>query len=571
MTGTFLFLTRRSMRNRAARRIRRLRQPRYVAGLVVGLGYLYWAVLRNQFGAAREGSSLLSRPDIASALPAVAAAVGLVLWLVVLVAWFWPSSGPPLKFSAAEVQFFYTAPVTRRQLLHYKLLRSQLGVALGVLLASVLSGALAAASAGRWTLLVGALVLFSTLRLHLLGVSLARATLGAGVSSVPVRAWLPPAVMAVLSALIVAPVVVRGSELLSLGGARLAGRLLVLVQAPPASAGLWPFTSLVAPVLAPPTIPFLVALAPALALLALNYWWVLQSDAVLGDAVSATERQLAGGRRRLRLPAAGARKPPFRLAPVGPAETALLWKNLILLGRYASARGILRVLATVAILSTVVATSRAAGVLASLGLALAGFIVLIGPHMVRNDLRHDMTRLALLKTWPVRGWSLVLGELLAPTVLLTLFAWTSLAVALAASNGLGLRWASFGERAALSLAAVALAPALIAAQLLIQNTAVVLFPGWIPTGASRPRGIEAMGQQMLMLALTMLTLLVGVLPAAVVAGASAVVFYAVAGIPGLVPAAFLFAAILLLEGSLVVMFLGRLLERTEPAHVEAEE
>jgi hypothetical protein len=569
VTGTFLFLTRRSMRNRAARRIRRLRQPRYVAGLVVGLGYLYWAVLRNQFAAAREGSSLLSKPVIASALPAVVAAVGLVLWLVVLVAWFWPSSEPPLKFSAAEVQFFYTAPVTRRQLLHYKLLRSQLGVALGVLLASALSGALAAASAGRWTLLVGALVLFSALRLHLLGVSLARATLGAGVSSVPVRAWLPPAVMAVLSALIVAPMVVRGSELLSLGGARLVGRLLVLVQAPPASAGLWPFTSLVAPVLAPPTIPFLVALAPALALLGLNYWWVLQSDAVLGDAVSATERQLASGRRRL--PAPGARRPPFRLAPVGPAETALLWKNLILLGRYASARGILRVLALVVVLSTVVATSRAAGALASLGLALAGFIVLIGPYMVRNDLRHDMTRLALLKTWPVRGWSLVLGELLAPTVLLTLLAWTSLAVALAASGGLGVRWASFGERAALSLAAVSLAPALIAAQLLIQNTAVVLFPGWIPTGASRPRGIEAMGQQMLMLAGTLLALVVGVLPAAAIAGALGFVLYRLAGIAGLIPAALLFVLVLFLEAAVAIIALGHVLERTEPSQVDGGE
>jgi hypothetical protein len=404
VTGTFVFLTRCSMRNRALHRLRRLREPRYLAGLFVGLGYLYWALLRNQFAAAREGSALLSEPGVVSALPSVVAALGLVLWLVVLIAWLWPSSEPPLKFSGAEVHFFYPAPVTRRQILHYKLLRSLLGVGLGVLVTSAFSGAIVTAIAGRWTLLLGAFVLFSTLRLHLLGVALARAALREGRAAVPARAWLPPALMAVLTGLIAAPVVVNASGLLSLQGARLAGRLLALAQSLPASIGLWPFAALVAPVLAPPTRAFLVAMAPALVLLAMNYWWVLQSDAVLGDAAAAGEARQAAGRRRAASPAA--RRPPFRLAPTGPPETALLWKNLILLGRYATPRTAVRVLVPLLILCVAVATSRAAGVLASLALVLTGFLVLIGPYMVRNDLRHDMTRLALLKTWPVPagGW-----------------------------------------------------------------------------------------------------------------------------------------------------------------------
>ena len=46
--------------------------------------------------------------------------------------------------------------------------------------------------------------------------------------------------------------------------------------------------------------------------------------------------------------------------------------------------------------------------------------------------------------------------------------------------------------------------AILLAQLVIQNGTVILFPGWIPTGPTRPRGIEAMGQQMLMFAGTIL-------------------------------------------------------------------
>ena len=49
----------------------------------------------------------------------------------------------------------------------------------------------------------------------------------------------------------------------------------------------------------------------------------------------------AAGARSARADARGARRGvrrPFRLAPEGPAESAILWKNLILLGRYASLR-----------------------------------------------------------------------------------------------------------------------------------------------------------------------------------------------------------------------------------------
>ena len=90
MTWAFLYLTARSLRNRVAARLRRLRQPRYLAGLVAGLAYLYLFILRHQVRAVRRGDFTVD-PQFASIAPAVLVAGGLLLWVVSLAA----GSGPP--------------------------------------------------------------------------------------------------------------------------------------------------------------------------------------------------------------------------------------------------------------------------------------------------------------------------------------------------------------------------------------------------------------------------------------------------------------------------------------------
>jgi hypothetical protein len=378
----------------------------------------------------------------------------------------------------------------------------------------------------------------------------------------------------VLSALVLAPFAVHARDLWRLGAGagwppRFGALALEIARSEPAAIGLWPFTSLIAPIMAPPGRAFLLALVPAVSLLALNYWWVLQSDAVLGDAAVAAERKQAGASRRLAKPVA--RRAPFRLAPTGRPEFALLWKNLILLGRYASVRMVVQILLPIVIMSVAFGSTQAGGALAWIALLAAGFFTLLGPYTMRNDLRQDMPRLTVLKAWPVSGTSLLVGELLAPAVVLSVMAWTSLAAAFMLSGGLGWGWASSADRLVLALVAALAAPVVIGAQLLIQNAAVVLFPGWVPTGAARSRGIEAMGQQMLMFAGTLLALIIGVLPAAAVSVLVGFVLYALAGMAGLIPAGVLFVAVLLVEGGLLAVLLGHVLERTEPSQVEGDE
>src|SRR5579871_2400370 len=171
MTGAFFYLTGRSFLNRVRVRLRRLREPRYLIGLSVGILYFYGVMFR-------PGSSTHVRttPMTASLLATVAdpviALASVVLLVVVALAWLWPSSSKAIAFTRAEVQFLFPAPLTRRQLLNYKLIRSQAASLVGSFFVTVVlrPGTLTSA----WTVVTGMWLLFGILNLHFTGVALAR-------------------------------------------------------------------------------------------------------------------------------------------------------------------------------------------------------------------------------------------------------------------------------------------------------------------------------------------------------------------------------------------------------------
>jgi hypothetical protein len=567
VTGAFLYLTGCSNKNRVLRRLRRLREPRYLTGLVVGLVYLYWFIFRNQMRSARhQGEGLAA---FASFAPDIVAIGALALWALALAAWLWPFGSRTWTFSGAEVHFFFTAPVTRRALLNYKLLRSQLGLLFGVAIAALFSGAARAAALGRWSFVLGGWLLFATIYLHVLGANLTKGSLRAPGSKVPSLAWASAAVMLLVSSAVVGTYAVQAPALMSRPPGEALRGIVAASRTGIAALALWPFVAVISPMFAAGPSAFLRALIPALAVVAANYWWVLTSDAQLEQAAAAAERRPTSGRRGLPTPVV--RAAPFELAPLGRLETAILWKNTILFGRYVSVATLVRVLIPVVVLAAVIGLNQKGGSLAPLALMFAGFTTLLGPYSVRNDLRMDLPRLPVLKTWPINGRELLIGELLAPTLVLSVAVWFLLAVAFALAPTWNAGPVDTLGRAAVAIAGAVLAPMLIVGQLIIQNAAVVLFPAWIVTGGARARGVEAMGQRMLMMAGTLLSLAVGVLPAAAVAAGLGWLFYLLLGWPGVVPAAIVFAGILLVEAALVLTWLGRVLERTEPAQVEAVE
>ncbi len=563
----FLYLTACSIKNRVLARFRRLRQPRYLVGAVVGIAYLYLVFFRR----ARPGRGVRrgAAGIPAGVLPSLQLAGTFVLWAVVVARWVVPASTQPLKLSGAERDLLLTAPMTRRRITRYKLLRSELAVLLssGLMLVVAWRSVESALS-----FLVGTFLLFTAARLHLLGVALTRGARlsGAGgrrdLATTAATAVVAVSTAGALRALVPGLIAFARTHDVARAAA-LVGQIAVT---PPASIALLPFTLAVKPVFAASLPELLAAGLPALALVALNYWWVLHAQDRADLSAAATEQETVAGKRT---PSQAVRRPaPFGLAPRGPAEWAIVWKNLIMLGRYASAATLLRLSIPLVVVSAILSVAlrgNFANAAAPFAAALACGLTLIGPYIFRNDLRQDMLQLSLLKTWPVSGERLLWGEILSPwlvnSVLVCVGVVVTAALALAVPPA-RLPWAA---RLSLGGSALILFPALTLAQTVVQNAAVVLFPGWVAIGPSRPRGVEAMGQGMLMFAGSALLLALGILPGVLVGGVVGFFGYRLAGWFAVVPASAIVAGLLLVETIAAVHLLGAALDRTDPTAVEA--
>ncbi|RKG79135.1 ABC transporter permease, partial [Corallococcus exercitus] len=163
------FLWVRTWRNRVVRQVQRLKRPRYLLGAAVGLAYLYSLVGRSVFV---QGTGRAVSPN-ARLFAEFSLEVSVLATLVT--AWVLGTDRPALTFTQTEVQTFFSAPVTRQALLHYKLLRGLLSAMLAALAATLFVGRFTSPRPELFFL--GAALAMGTLYLH-------------GTAASFVRAWL---------------------------------------------------------------------------------------------------------------------------------------------------------------------------------------------------------------------------------------------------------------------------------------------------------------------------------------------------------------------------------------------
>jgi len=570
--GAALYLSRRSLANATRRRLARLRQPKYLIGFAVGLLYYYWLIARPR---ARSGSAGL--PGSGSEALAI-----LLLATILGMNWLFGSSRSPFAFTPAETHYLFTAPLTRRQVLDFKLLRSQLPLLLSSLI-SVLLFSGGHFTATRIVRVLGLWLVFSTLQMHYGVAALVRQSLEEhGVTAVRRRLGVI-AVLAVLAVVVVSSLRRElpglqaafaegpGAGLDALGAVLHQGALGVIV---------WPLAALVRPLLAPDLGAFAARLPAAFLIVGLHYVWLVRSSLAFEEvAVESAERmarRIAAWRSGRRPPpterrAQSARRPLGRLAAAGSPVRAIAWKNVQAEWRGSGVRlPVIIVLGVVAV-AWVASLGSAAGtgiqLLAVLLLVFAGMTVVLGPYVMRNDLRADLQLWDLLKSYPLRGVDVVAGEVLGPVTVLTGVAWVCLVAAFGASLALRLPGFPLLDRLAALLAAGIAVPAFLVVVTLIQNAAALLFPAWITLGPARAAGVEMIGQRMLTMAGSLLLMLIAFIPAVIVA-AVAVAIAGVAGVDGVwraVPGAIGFTVTLSFEAMLAVAWLGRLFERSDPA------
>ena len=165
-----------------------------------------------------------------------------------------------------------------------------------------------------------------------------------------------------------------------------------------------------------------------------------------------------------------------------------------------------------------------------------GMTPLMAGHQWRNDLRTDLLRIELIRTWPIDGWRLFVSQVLPPAIIATLYAAAAGGIVLIAGIAAGTPTATSivlvpPELAAslgvpyvvlLLLGLATLLPLLAAIALLsatLQNLLALLWPSWIRLGRRRSGSAAHIGQGLLTSLGMMVALAVGLLPGAVLAGA----------------------------------------------------
>jgi ABC-2 type transport system permease protein len=290
---------------------------------------------------------------------------------------------------------------------------------------------------------------------------------------------------------------------------------------------LLPWRLVVAPIVATNAAEFARALAPALLVYALHYVWafrveVSDHDTTVANAVKRAKllAAMSKGRGAVSTLPPRSRRDPFALAERGSPVYAFLWKNLVTVHQHFNVRILLASAGVLIAWDLWMGSPARYEGLARLP-TMAAFIVgsqalFLGSQYIRQDLRSDLDNVDLIKTWPLQGWQVVLGELLAPVWVLTGILWLCLLQLFLVAESPERAWLTPQLHLAGGLSLAIVVPFLCAVQLLVANSTAVMFPAWLKSSGAQGQGFELVGHGVLFLAGQWLAVLAVLLPAVLI-------------------------------------------------------
>jgi hypothetical protein len=409
------------------------------------------------------------------------------------------SGAAPIAFTPAEIQFLFSAPFTRRQLLSYKLI-NQFLLSLPICVFGAFGLRHITGSIPR--AFFAAFLTLTFMQLFALAVSFVAATVGELVYSRTRKL--------VLLVLAVALVWAAGQ---ALHRHEPAGDLLQSLQRVEQSQVLqWivtPFRWYVRMVTARQLWPDFVrwggiCLTVNAGLLALVY---LLDASYLESSAAASERRyakLARMRSSGSLGGASVRAGKVRFGlPMLPwlgGAGPLAWRQLTAASRSYRALTILMIAGGAGAIGPIIATSqddKAAEVMPWMLAGMGLFMTLMLGQFFAYDFRADVDRIEVLKTLPVHAWRIVAGQLITPV----LFA-TGFQVLL-----VGVIYAALGKVGYVLLGVVLFGPPINLLLAGVENGLFLLFPTRLVQ--TTPGDLSQAGRQFLVMLTKMLTLLAG--------------------------------------------------------------
>lgn len=569
--GAFAFLITRSFFNRLRSMARKVRRPVYALGMIVGVVYvgaLLWSSTMASSAGSGAPPGLLENESLAALAP-----LGLVM--LVAGAWLFGSNRSALAFTMPEVALLFPAPVPRRAMVLYKIANAQVPIVFNAVILALLFGR-TPEGVPRILAVVSLYAMFATIHLHRLGASLVRAASAEhGLVGVK-RNWIANvastgAVLVLVLATLPA-LSERGTGGDPLG---IVKAMAEAVSAPLPKLVLTPFAMVMAPAFAKSVDAWVWAMIPALAILALHVVWVLRTEVAFEEAaVEASTKQHAMIEKVRTRGVSAVHQAQIRakrtlpLAPTGHPAIALVWKNMLNLGRTFRPTQylwimIMPVFAGIAGGGRMEDPAFMVGILCGMAVVL---LLVTGGLTVRNDLRGDLLNLESVKTWPLRGREIVFASVCSSALpiaaLQLLLFWTGLGA---------LQMSAKPMPPGLAITLAVTAPAALAALTIcmntLQNGLAVMLPAWSRLGGSQSvQGMEVLGQAILGLLALFLTFLLCLVVPAIVA---AVV------LTMLKPPAVLAATVIILAGAAALVAesyglavgLGKRLDQLEPSDV----
>jgi hypothetical protein len=568
------YLVTRSFVNGVIFRLRRLRQPRYLLGAIFGIAYFYF-----YFGKVVFGRNSPFVRGAASGPPFSVEVGAAILFVVTLVlAWILPASRAALAFTEAEIAFLFPAPVRRRTLVIMRLLKSQFGLLFFSAFMTFITGRFRL-GAEAWLRVGGWWVILNTLNMHRIGASFALQRLRErGMADGKRRIAVVLAILALAAGIEYARRSLPQTPDIAANPVALAGWFMQALRSGPLPYVLAPFRLVVAPNFSRDLATFLPALLPALGIMALHFIWIVRADVSFEDAsIEAAKKRaafLSAYRRgELRSQTKGkARTPLWRLRPTGFPPIAFVWKSLLKAGgrrtlsrwaifflTLAAGAWVLGHAGKLTLTLKIVAGVIGIGCYITL---LIGF-VMVGQHSAAQ-LRQGIAAMDLLKSYPIPGWHIALGELLGPVALGTFMQWAALGIGGMVLHTAFLQTVNVPPAVVYAVAGFALfLPAFNLSCAILPCAGALLFPGWFRPQENAGPGIENTGLRLMLGVAQLLAVVAALIP---VAFFGALAFFAAAKFTPVLEWRALAAGgtgllILVMEAGLGIAWLGSLYDK----------
>ena len=504
------------IRNRVMALLRRLRQPKYVIGLVLTVVYFGWIFLLNPAFTNDDADA----PQRARANSGLIATGFYILQVVVM--WFSLGSGRGVAFREAEVQLLFPRPFTRWQILRFKWMSAQPGAVIGSLIIGLMMHRFGGLSypcvvAGFW---INSSVLYANGTLVGLWLAHLKARGGPAARLTSVPAW----------SLLVALLFGAAMGWSAVGDASGWAAVHAIASSPWLAALLSPFRQLTDLLMTADVESFAAAAIVPLCLLVGQValvWWAdfrFEDQAVeIAEKIQNIKSEGFGALQSKKELVVGRPRVPWQLAPTGPAWKALVWKNIISLGRLPrrlAIRLVVFLLLLSALVGSLVVTEGAApSVPTRVGFVLLGlifYVTLLAPSLVRVDLRIDIPHFDVLKAMPLRGRSLIFGEIMGTVLVLWVVQAVGCLVAAILITREGDQTFTWIDKTPALVAVLCVYFALDFALVTIENLMALWLPGFVRLGRGVRTGFDHMGQNLLGALVRMFALVVLFLLPAVV-------------------------------------------------------